>query len=148
MAILENEGESRDKSNLIHRVTHLKDLMYFATQYKWQSVLNFHAACLLEVERGSIKWGKSFRRLESTTLANNYLMPSRGPKAGGRLSESTGARERVLFCIGYQKGVCTHTKDHYGNFYGESKLMKHIVPNDGSSQGPWQHILRIQKIAL
>ena len=126
MAILENEDENGDKDVLIHRVAHLKDLMYFATQYKWRSVLNFHAACLLEVERGSMKWGKSFQRLESTTLANNYLLPVRGPRVGGRPFESSGSKERVLFCIRYQKGTCSEAKDHQGNFYGESKLLKHI----------------------
>jgi hypothetical protein len=68
MAILKNEEGIGEQDIMIHRISHLKDLMYFATQYKWRSVLNFHAACLLEVERGNLKWGRSFQRLESTTF--------------------------------------------------------------------------------
>ena len=53
MAILENEKENGETGIMMHRIAHLKDIMYFATQYKWSSVLNYHAACLLEVERGN-----------------------------------------------------------------------------------------------
>ena len=127
MAILENEEGVGEQDIMIHRISHLKDLMYFATQYKWRSVLNFHAACLLEVERGNLKWGRSFQRLESTTLSNNYL-PARNAKPAGRQSESNPgfAKEKVLFCNAYQKEACSHTKDHLGNFYGESRMLRHM----------------------
>ena len=36
---------------------HLVSLMYFAQQYEWHAVLSFHRAVLLEIERGTLKWG-------------------------------------------------------------------------------------------
>ena len=125
MAILENEKENGETGIMMHRIAHLKDIMYFATQYKWSSVLNYHAACLLEVERGNLKWGRSFHRLESTTLANNYLAP-RIAKSSARHPDLGSNKEKVLFCNAYQKEACSHTKDHQGNFYGESKLLRHM----------------------
>ena len=63
----------RDQKLLIFRVIHLKDLMYLATRYRWDCVLSYHAACLLEIERGNVKWGDSFQTLQSTTLAGGFL---------------------------------------------------------------------------
>ena len=35
--------------------------MYHATTKPWRHVLNYHAACLLEIERGNLKWGDNFQ---------------------------------------------------------------------------------------
>ena len=47
---------------------HLSSLMYLAVSFDWESVLSFHAAVLLDIERGRASWGDSFAHLEARTL--------------------------------------------------------------------------------
>ena len=121
-----------------HRIEHLKEIMYLATKYQWKCVLNYHAACLLEIERGHLKWGDSFQTLQSTTLAGGFLSSnsSRGAVAtsvGQNFRSATRSSGedagRITFCKGYQRGTCTQTQDHYGMFMGENRLLKHICGN-------------------
>ena len=56
-----------------NRIAHFKELMYLSTKYQWKCILNYHAACLLEIERGHFVWGDSFQMLHSTTLAGGFL---------------------------------------------------------------------------
>ena len=118
-----------------HRIAHLKELMYLATKYQWRCILNYHAAVLLEIERGHLRWGDSFQILQNTTLAGGFLHqskvpsfagPSRSQGASANSSPSTGRDEGTLFCRGYQRGTCKQARDHYGWFNGESRLLKHI----------------------
>ena len=37
------------------RKKHLVSLMYFAQQYEWSTLLNFHGSVLLEIERGQVQ---------------------------------------------------------------------------------------------
>lgn len=41
------------------RKKHLVSLMYFAQQYEWSAILNFHGSILLEIEHGLVHWGDS-----------------------------------------------------------------------------------------
>lgn len=43
--------------------------MYLASVYEWPAIRSFHAAVLLEIERGRLNWGDSFLHLENRTLA-------------------------------------------------------------------------------
>ena len=136
MTILEKE--STDK--LMHKIAHLKDLMYLSTRYNWRSILDFHGACLLEIERGQLKWGESFQSLQTTTLAGGLLVSNNRGGAGGSNSNrsfsqsgagnnSVGRSDGVVFCKGYQRGTCQQMRDHYGQFYGQSRILKHICGN-------------------
>ena len=135
MAILEKESDDK----LMHKIAHLKELMYLSTRYKWRSVLDYHGACLLEIERGQLKWGESFQLLQCTTLAGGMLVSNnRGGAAGFNTNRSYsqsgagnsgGRSEGVVFCKGYQRGTCQQLRDHYGQFYGENRLLKHICAN-------------------
>ena len=114
-------------SELTHRTAHLKELMYLSTQYQWRCVLNYHAAVLVEIERGYLQWDGNFQSLQNATLAGGFLnsQQQRGPggsKRGGFNSNSEG----VVFCRDYQTSTCTHTGDHKGDFRGESRMLKHI----------------------
>lgn len=53
----------------------LVSLMNLAQQYKWQAILSFHGAVLLEIERGLLMWGDSLIHLESHTLYGHSKMP-------------------------------------------------------------------------
>ena len=106
-----------------HRVAHLEELMYLATKYQWRCILNYHAACLLEIERGHRKWGDSFQTLQSTTLAGGFLHSNAAPRSGnGSKDEGTGS----VFCPGYNRGTCQQSRDHYGQLRGENRLLKHM----------------------
>ena len=70
------------------REQHLVSLMYFAQQYEWSAVLNFHGSILLEIERG-LQWGDSYLHLESTTLYRHPLQEK---------SPTASSPAPVLFC--------------------------------------------------
>ena len=100
------------------RLRHLVSLMYFAQQYEWHAMLSFHGAVLLEIERGTLKWGDSFLHLESRTLYSH-------------LKSSTSTRPNksampILFCRDYQRQQCSQSQDHYGYIRGERKWLRHI----------------------
>ena len=134
--IIENCSEQKR----MHRLAHLRELMYLATRYQWRCVLNYHAACLLEIERGHLRWGDSFQVLQNTTLAGGFLNNSRGGpnNSGGTANNSSPSGSRtvasgsgndegqVIFCRSYQRGFCSQPRDHYGQFRGENRLLKHI----------------------
>ena len=117
--ILEN---TERKSELMHRITHFKDLMYLATKYRWDCVLSFHAACLLEIERGHIRWGDSFQSLQITTLAGGFIQ--HGPVQQRPNNRSQDGP--IAFCKSFQRGECTETIDHMGELNGSMRLLKHI----------------------
>ena len=131
-AILEFAKGDEKKYHIIH----LKELMFLATKFTWKSILNYHGACLMEIERGHLNWGDSFLVLQSTTLAGSSLIhnTNNGANGGtnGRSSSKFGGSsfhaksESILFCNKYQKGICLQSRDHFGFFYGENRMLKHI----------------------
>ena len=111
-----------------HMLVHLKELMYLATKYMWSHVLNYHAACLMEIERGNFKWGDSFQALVHTTLAGGLKQLNTRDKTGFRsrnVTEGVGDAP-VLFCKNFQKGTCSFKEDHNGPFKGGVKFQRHI----------------------
>ena len=115
MTILEDEDCQEKRA---YRTAHLKELMYLSTRFKWRCVLDYHGACLMEIERGHLKWGSSFQLLQSTTLAGGFLsQSSRGGAGSGGFNRSGGgpnssnshqnrSGEGIVFCKGYQRGTC------------------------------------------
>ena len=118
--ILENT-ESRSEQK--YRIVHLKDIMYLATKYRWDCVLNFHAACLLEIERGHVKWGDSFQSLQITTLAGGFLPTG---SVHQRSSLVKGHDGPVVFCRNFQRGLCAEESDHWGEFNGSTRYLRRI----------------------
>ena len=131
------------------RMDHFEELMYHATTKPWKSVLNYHAACLLEIERGDLRWGSNFQLhgLHNTILTNTGSNSNpRGSNTSGanakQLPYSTsasGSDERVIFCKSFQRGSCNYTRDHYGQFMGENQLLRHICAKcwlAGKKQSP------------
>lgn len=117
--IIENTKSKREQK---YRITHLKDLMYLSTKYRWDCVLSFHAACLLEIERGHIRWGDSFQSLQITTLAGGFIQ-------SGVVSQRPNTRSQdgpISFCKNFQRGVCTEESDHMGELYGSARFLRHI----------------------
>ena len=117
------------------RIAHLEELMYHATTKPWKCILNYHAACLLEIERGNLKWGDNFQLhgLQSTTLNNPNTnvrtqggFSSKSSGSGANNSQNSGSEDRVWFCKNFQRGNCTFSRDHYGQLNGENQLLKHI----------------------
>ena len=103
-----------------HRTEHLGALMYLASIYEWTAVRSFHAAVLSEIERGRLKWGDSFLHLENRTLAGLHK------KTKDQKRPAPSSSNAVLFCRDYQKGSCSHSKDHYAMLKGEKKWLCHI----------------------
>ena len=118
-AILEfSSGEEKK-----HRISHLKELMFLATRFTWKAILNYHGACLMEIERGHLCWGDFFLILQSTTLPGSALLHNNsgsGRSTGGFGGAST-AKNDIIFCNKYQKGICPQPRDHFGYFYGENR---------------------------
>ena len=105
----------------LHRTEHLGALMYLASIYEWPAVRSFHAAVLLEIERGRLNWGDSFLHLENRTLAGSHKKVKDQTKRPAPQTSTI-----VLFCREYQKGFCSHNKDHYAMLRGEKKWLCHI----------------------
>lgn len=103
-----------------HRTEHLGALMYLASIYKWPAIRSFHAAVLSEIERGRLNWEDSFLHLENRTLAGLHK------KAKDQKRPAPSSSNAVLFCSDYQKGSCSHSKDHYAMLKGEKKWLCHI----------------------
>ena len=121
------------------RIAHMEELMYLATTRPWKSVLNYHGACLLEIERGDLNWGDNFQLhgMHSTILTNaassnisqraqGTFTSANGKQQLGLQSNATGCDDRAWFCKGYQRGNCSFTRDHYGYLMGENRLLRHI----------------------
>ena len=126
LTILEDEECEERRA---YRTAHLKELMYLSTRFRWRCVLDYHGACLMEIERGHLKWGSSFQMLQSTTLSGGFLpQNNRGaPSAGGGgFNRGNQNGEGTVFCKGYNRGTCQQPKDHYGLFFGQNKLLRHI----------------------
>ena len=102
------------------RINHLYDIMYLAMHYEWSAVRRFHAAVLLEIERGHLQWGDSFHYLERHSFHDQL---KRNVKQ--KSPQSTRANP-VLFCRDYQRGKCRHDKDHFGTIRGNKKWLQHI----------------------
>ena len=105
----------------LHRTQHLGALMYLASIYEWPAVRSFHAAVLLEIERDRLNWGDSFLHLENRTLAGSHKKVKDQTKRPAPQTSTI-----VLFCREYQKGSCSHNKDHYAMLRGEKKWLCHI----------------------
>ena len=103
------------------RLKHLVSLIYFAQQYKWQAVLSFHGAVLLEIERGLLKWGDSLFHLESRTLYGHPKTPKSSTSGGSSTSSTT-----VLYCQDFQRQQCSFNQARYGYLRGERKWLQHI----------------------
>ena len=94
--------------------------MYLASIYEWPAVRSFHAAVLSEIERGRLNWEDSFLHLENRTLAGLHK------KTKEQKRHAPSSSNAVLFCRDYQKGSCSHSKDHYAMLKGEKKWLCHI----------------------
>ena len=103
-----------------HRTEHLGALMYLASIYEWPAVRSFHAAVLSEIERGRLNWEDSFLHLENRMLAGLHK------KIKDQKRPAPSSSNAVLFCRDYQKGSCSHSKDHYAMHKGEKKWLCHI----------------------
>ena len=100
----------------LHRTEHLGALMYLASIYEWPAVRSFHAAVLLEIERGRLNWGDSFLHLENHTLAGSHKKVKDQTKRPAPQTSTI-----VLFCHEYQRGSCSHNKDHYAMLRSKKK---------------------------
>ena len=73
--------------------------------------------------------------LKSTVLAGSSLLSQNNGGSSGRSSASgaggfnSNKPESVVFCKNYQRGTCQQSRDHFGPFYGENRLLKHICAN-------------------
>ena len=108
------------------RIDHLGHLMYLAMIYSWEAVLNFHAVCLVQVERRLKNWGDEFSSLESITLSGSL----KGKQDGKTTPQTSASRSAPpLYCAAYQTGACNHSGTHMGMFSGKQRLLHHICAN-------------------
>lgn len=98
----------------------LEKVAYYCKDYTWPSILRFHEAALIEVERGERKWAdKDYRDLESGILYGFRLQQQQQRSDIVRnyapRSDSGNLRqERRYFCLAYNRGECAHAGSHDG----------------------------------
>lgn len=111
------------------RLEHLISLMYLCSRYKWEAVLNYHGAVLLDIERGRINWGDSFSYLEPRSL-HGQLKESFSPNERSCTSSNSvkSTPNSIFFCGDFNKSTCRHQKDHFGSIGKgtELKWLRHI----------------------
>ena len=108
---------SREKRE---RIEHLNALMYLATVYEWSAVRSYHAAVLMEIERGRRRWGDSFATIENRSFAGC------SKKSSLSYDKVDTKRSAVLFSREFNKSNCSHGKDHFAMLRGERKCLSHI----------------------
>ena len=111
------------------RTTMLRELMYFSTVYKWSSVLDYHSACLLEIERGNLKWGDSFQHIIHTTLVPSQRADKNKKREKAKSDTKSSKSGPIRFCSPWQTGQCKQTGDHEGQIKGTTYLLRHICAN-------------------
>ena len=85
------------------------NLCIFSPVYRWSSCLDYHSACLIEIEKGNSKWGDNFQHLIHTTLVAQGAEKAKR-KEKRRKGDSKGGA--VRFCSPWQKGYTLHIT-HY-----------------------------------
>ena len=120
--------EEQSSSILRFRLQHLEHLMYHATIYTWASVLKFHAAVLVEIEKGLKRWGDEFRDLQATILHVRQDNFKRDSASGGKTSGYSKPQSglSVFYCPQFQGGTCTFSTDHDGPFRDRIRMLRHI----------------------
>ena len=111
------------------RLDLLLALAYHVKCYEWKACLNFHAACLLEIERGARAWSHSqgWLRIEANTLYR-YPLREDGYKFGSSGKQSQGALSapKRWFCAPYQRGECNHKGSHDAMIRGAHRTAEHF----------------------
>ena len=120
--------KSCDKSQREARINHLEELMYHATTRPWKSVLNHHATCILEIERGNLKLGDNFQLhgLQSINLADSFSQNTRvnsysSKQFGTKFNASNERTPPIRFSKNFQCGNCQFGHYHYLSFYFPSE---------------------------
>ena len=117
------------------RIIHLEELMYLATHKPWKAVLNYHGACLLEIERGNLEWGDNFQLHGIQSTFFNVVGPTQNSQQRGQSNYASeksasasfaGGNDRVWFCKAYQSGTCSFPRDHNGFIFGRNEFLRHI----------------------
>ena len=128
VSILKKCGKAEKQA----RINHFEEIMYLATHKPWKAVLNYHGACLTEIERGNLNWGDNFQLHGLHYTIMNVSSNSRGQgnftgrQNNAAVGNTPAVDERIWFCKAYQRGMCNHTRDHNGFLFGESKFLRHI----------------------
>ena len=120
-----------EKAEKQARINHFEELMYLATHKPWKAVLNYHGACLTEIERGNVNWGDNFQLHGLHYAILNASSKTRGQggftgRQQAAYSSSPAVDDKIWFCKPYQRGACNQTRDHNGFLFGESKFLRHI----------------------
>ena len=113
-----NSSDIAVPSEVTHRLHHLKSLMCFAHSYPWDCILDIHHEVLIEIERGSRKWGDNFSDIESL----NLLLQR---KSNTDL-KSKQDKKKYWFCTNYQKGSCSKKSPHSAVIGNERKMVRHM----------------------
>lgn len=113
-----NSSDSGVPSEVTYRLQHLKSLMCFAHSYPWDCILDIHHEVLIEVERGSRKWGDNFSDIESLNL-----LLQRKSKSDSKPKQD---KKKYWFCANYQKGSCSKKSPHSAVIGNERKMVRHM----------------------
>ena len=109
-----------------NKLSHLRTLMYHASHLDWETILDMHAAIVIEIERGNREWGDSFWDIESrvwnTKGKNSKLTSAKTITSSG----ASGSRNSLMFCKAFQAGKCTKSSPHSIFVRGQKHTVHHI----------------------
>ena len=102
------------------RLKFLAALMYEAEHLHVNSVLQWYACWLREIELGYKQWGDDFRTVRYGIYRQQYLPPDELKKKDKK------SRKKVLFCHRYQSGECPKAAQHWVRVQGAYQEVFHV----------------------
>jgi len=113
----------------------LEKVAYYCRDYTWPSILRFHEAALVEVERGERRWDdKDYRDLESSVLYGHRLQQETQRSNivrtyAPRPDSNYTRQERRFYCLAYNRGECAHAGSHDGIIGRVKQEVEHFCSN-------------------
>jgi hypothetical protein len=110
------EGERAGRLHL------LKQLSYLHGAQEWDIIRKVYIAIVCKIELGSLHWGSCFLNdIQWILRKHTITQPTRKFTAAPALNHDI-----LLYCVDFNKGVCTFKKAHYGNIRGKQEWLQHI----------------------
>ena len=120
-----------DKEQRTGRLRLLEDIIYCYQFYQWDACKKFHYEVLQHIQKGFMCWeeigkGEVYSNIKQVMLTPFIRNRSPNREKGDRMSARETQNE-VVYCGLYQKGTCSETDTHSGDYFGKTGVMLHHI---------------------
>lgn len=114
-------SEKRGRERLLLKIA------YFSTIYKWDTLLDFYAAWLRQIELGKKSWGDDTQSIEAPILSGHFITHDKSRTLQGKSGQRKEVKDSVLFCYKFQRNKCEFQKSpHDAILRGTIRTVHHI----------------------